>query len=333
MARDNDDFEARRAERQVRRASRNKSPRAAAARPPRGAEAQPASPTARSASSRRGLDAQAVASTLATVAAGIGRALAFLLRTLWRALKAVLRHAVPFCRRYPKQVLAALGVALIAAIVSQVRGQIAAERLSAYNASIDSGAQYQAQQLVSTAKAAAEELVEPSSTPREEWARGSMPYLYQIDPQWSQEAYSNDTLRIQGCGPTALSMVYIDLTGDTSMDPPAMCAFATKYGYSTDRNGTSWSLMTEGAAILGITGTQVSPTESRLRSELEAGRPVICIMNPGHFTTVGHFIVLEKLDDDGKVVVHDSNSLVRSSKTWDLGTICSEAAAAWSFTA
>ena len=329
MARENDGFEARRAERQARRASRGDSPRP---RSPRRAS-RTASPTGRSASPRQGIDAQTVLAALAAIATGIGRALAFLLRTLWRGLKAFLRHAIPFCRRYPRQVLAALAVVVVAAIVSSVRGQIAAERLSAYNASIDSGAHYQAQALASTAAGAAEALVEPASTPREEWARGNMPYLYQIDPQWSHESYSNDTLRIQGCGPTALSMVYIDLTGDTSMDPPAMCAFATKYGYSTDRNGTSWSLMTEGAAILGIDGTQVSLNEASFRRELEAGHPVICIMNPGHFTTVGHFIALEKLDDDGKVVVHDSNSLVRSSKTWDLGTICSEAAAAWSFTA
>lgn len=145
-----------------------------------------------------------------------------------------------------------------------------------------------------------------------------MPYLYQTDPEWSHESYSNGRLRHQGCGPTALSMVYIELTGKTDMDPAAMCRFATKSGFSTDQDGTSWSIMTDGAAQLGLTGTQLSVSEARLRAELEAGRPVICIMNPGHFTSSGHYIAIEKLDADGKAVVHDSNSSVRSQKTWDL---------------
>ena len=138
-------------------------------------------------------------------------------------------------------------------------------------------------------------------------------------------------MRLQGCGPTALCMVYIELTGATDMDPASMAQFATEHGYATEQNGSSWSLMTDGAAALGLTGKQLTPSESVLRAELEAGRPVICIMNPGHFTSSGHFIAIEKLDADGKAVVHDSNSWARSQKTWDLSTVCSEAASAWSF--
>ena len=158
-----------------------------------------------------------------------------------------------------------------------------------------------------------------------------MPYLYQIDPQWSHETYSGGRLRHQGCGPTALSMVYADLTGKDDKDPAAMAEFATECGYSTDQSGTSWSLMTVGAGKLGLYGKQLTPSESALRAELKAGRPVICIMNPGHFTSSGHFIVVEKLDEAGKAVVHDSNSWARSQKTWDLSTVASEAASAWSF--
>ena len=89
--------------------------------------------------------------------------------------------------------------------------------------------------------------------------------------------------------------------------------------------------MTEGAAKLGITGISLSPTYEAILAELEAGRPVICIMVPGTFTEVGHYMVLERLTEDGSVVVHDSNSVGRSMKTWDLELVCSEAAGAWSF--
>lgn len=182
-----------------------------------------------------------------------------------------------------------------------------------------------------TSDGAAEETA--TSTPRELWAKGTMPYLYQIDPQWSDASYSGGTLAEQGCGPTALCMVYIYLTGDTSYDPAGMADFATQNGYATEGNGSSWALMTDGAAQLGVYGQSIVATADALRYELESGRPVICIMNPGTFTEVGHYIVLERMTEDGKVVVHDSNSVGRSMRTWDLDLICSEAAGAWSFSA
>ncbi len=272
-------------------------------------------------------------------ARAVGRGLAALLALLWRvavalwhALLAVLRVLVPLCRRYPKPALACVGAVAVAIAVAVARGEIAASQKAAYDAAVYAGAQQEAQALASAVVQRAEQVVEPASTPRDQWAQGQMPYLYQIDPQWSHESYSNGRLRHQGCGPTALAMVYVELTGKTDMDPAAMCEFATKAGYSTDQDGTSWSIMTDGAAQLGLTGTQLSVSEARLRSELEAGRPVICIMNPGHFTSSGHYIAIEKLDDEGKAVVHDSNSWVRSQKTWDLSVIASEAASAWSFT-
>lgn len=171
----------------------------------------------------------------------------------------------------------------------------------------------------------------PQSTPKEEWRQGSMPYLYQIDPQYRDFPYSNGTLEKQGCGPTALSMVYIDLTGDTTYGPTEMAAFSTQNGYSTDGDGSSWLLMSQGAEKLGLASTSVASTPEAIAKELEAGHPVICVMAPGTFTQVGHFIALEGLDADGKAIVHDSNSRDRSLWHWDLSTICAQANAVWSF--
>ena len=223
-------------------------------------------------------------------------------------------------------VLAAAGIALLVVVVALV----------ALIASCASGGEKNegAQKEIPNIPATVETLGEPAgpvSTPRELWAKGTMPYLYQIDPQWSEVEYSGDRFAKQGCGPTALDMVYIYLTGDTSYDPADMAAFATENGYSTDEGGSAWELMTEGAAKLGITGISLSPTYEAVLAELEAGRPVICIMVPGTFTEVGHYMVLERLTEDGSVVVHDSNSVGRSMKTWDLELVCSEAAGAWSF--
>ena len=172
-----------------------------------------------------------------------------------------------------------------------------------------------------------------SSTPKDEWRAGEMPYLYQFDPAWSDELYSGGPMWEQGCGPTSLAMVYIYLTGDTDMGPVEMAEFSTENGCSTDLNGSAWTLMSEGAAKLGLDSTEVGADGDRVIAELEEGRPVVCIMAPGDFTKVGHFIVLSGVDADGKVLVHDPNSVVNSHVPWDVDTIVSQANNIWSFSA
>lgn len=279
--------------------------------------------------------AGAVAGTLlhglGRVLAAILRALLALLRVIARGLATFVRWLLPACARHPKRALAFVGTAAVVIAALCVRANVIAERQAAFDAAATADAQAQAQAIFGAVDDTARNLVEPTSTPRDQWTRGQMPYLYQIDPQWSHETYSGGRMRLQGCGPTALCMVYIELTGATDLDPVSMAQFASEHGYATEQNGSSWSLMTDGAATLGLTAKQLALSESVLRAELEAGRPVICVMNPGHFTSSGHFIAIEKLDADGKAVVHDSNSWARSQKTWDLSTICSEAASAWSF--
>lgn len=173
-----------------------------------------------------------------------------------------------------------------------------------------------------------------TSSPRSLWRKGTMPFLYQIDPEWAEHSYCGGTVAVQGCGPTALNMVYIYLTGDDSIDPAGMADFSTENGYASDGSGTYWSLMSDGAAKLGLDSRSVTVSPDAMRAELEAGRPIICIMSPGHFTEIGHFIVVERMArEDGMVVVHDSNNLGRSMRTWSLELVCSEAQAAWSFSA
>lgn len=351
--RNDDEFLARKEERAARRAqrsgqapSRNMSRRAdttqpaAPSRQPRRAPvADPSIGRGGSESSYSGGAGQGRAAAFAgTLLRGLGHVIAAilhglvgLLRVVARGLAAFTRWLLPACARHPKRALAFIGTTAVVIAVLCVRANVIAERQAAFDAAATADAQAQAQAIFGAVDDTTRNLVEPASTPRDQWARGQMPYLYQIDPQWSHETYSGGRMRLQGCGPTALCMVYIELTGATDMDPASMAQFATEHGYATEQNGSSWSLMTDGAAALGLAGKQLTPSESVLRAELEAGRPVICIMNPGHFTSSGHFIAIEKLDADGKAVVHDSNSWARSQKTWDLSTVCSEAASAWSF--
>ena len=68
--------------------------------------------------------------------------------------------------------------------------------------------------------------------------------------------------------------------------------------------------------------------ENRIRTNLEAGVPVICVMGPGDFTTSGHFIVLTGLDD-GKFRVNDPNSIANSEKLWSYEQIAGQIKNLW----
>ena len=171
-----------------------------------------------------------------------------------------------------------------------------------------------------------------SSTPREEWRAGEVPFLYQTDPQWASHPYAGGTVEKNGCGPTCLSMVYVSLTGRDDLDPSAMADFSERGGYTTD-GMTTWTLMTDGAAELGLVSEELPASSSAVRDALLAGRPVICSVGPGDFTTTGHFIVLSGLAGDGGVVVHDPNSAERSSRTWDLERVLGQCLNLWALSA
>ena len=168
------------------------------------------------------------------------------------------------------------------------------------------------------------------STPRSGWERGNLPHLYQIDRQWADEPYAGGTVRKNGCGPTALSMVYVALTGRTDLDPAAMAAFSERNGFAVD-GMTAWSFMTDGAAQLGLASEELPASSDAVTDALTAGRPIICSVRPGDFTSTGHFIVLAGIDENGQLVVHDPNSAERSRQRWDVDRVLSQCANLWAF--
>lgn len=173
---------------------------------------------------------------------------------------------------------------------------------------------------------------EGPSTPRDEWARGSVPYLYQTDHQWADHPYAGGTVRENGCGPTCLSMAYVALTGRTDLDPASMADFSEREGHVAD-GMTAWTLMSEGAEQLGLSAEELSPNADDVRAALAAGKVVIFSVRPGDFTTVGHFIVLAGLTDDGRVEVRDPNSAERSARAWDLDRVLGQCANLWALSA
>lgn len=154
---------------------------------------------------------------------------------------------------------------------------------------------------------------------KDDFEEGQVPLLMQWDKRWGYNAYGDSIIGLAGCGPTCLTMAYLYFTGDTSVNPRTMAQFADDKGYHT-LEGTSWSLWTDGAGELGLTGSELPLDENRMKSALDNGGLIVCSMRPGDFTTTGHFILLRGYDENG-FFVNDPNRRLNSEKQWSYETL------------
>lgn len=146
--------------------------------------------------------------------------------------------------------------------------------------------------------------------------KGKIPHLLQWDERWGYAEFANATISEAGCGPTALSMVLVGLTGDNTLTPYKVGKYATENGYYNKKAGTSWSFMTDGADHFGVKGEVIILDKETIYNYLENGKPIICSVKKGDFTLHGHFIVLVGIQD-GLIKVYDPNSIKLSNKLWD----------------
>lgn len=155
-----------------------------------------------------------------------------------------------------------------------------------------------------------------------------VPLFMQWDKRWGYMDYSGDCVAISGCGPVCLSMVAFYLTGDEDMSPDKIVEFAIENNYYFEGQGSLWTLISEGGKKLGINIEELPLNENIIIANLENGKPIICVMGKGDFTSTGHFIVMRKYDN-GKIWVNDPNSYENSEKDWEYSKIKSQIKNLW----
>lgn len=125
-------------------------------------------------------------------------------------------------------------------------------------------------------------------------------YLQQDYPH---TMYGKFPIRTHGCGITTLSMLSSYMT-DTPLTPPAMCDRYGSYCYS---NGTDGMIFVKEPRELGYYFRERTFEPPEALAALEAGYPVVCIQHQGYWTRGGHYLLLEKMTEDGLIQVRDSN--------------------------
>jgi len=168
---------------------------------------------------------------------------------------------------------------------------------------------------------------------KKDYKKGQIPLFIQWDERWGYEKYGSDFIAINGCGPTSLAMVAAGLTGNKDINPKVVAEFSEDNGYLVDGVGSSWTLMTERAGHFGLKSKELSLNEEAIIGTLKKGQPIIPSMGPGTFTSGGHYLVLTGVDDNNKIIINDSNSKIKSSRTWDIDVFMNEAQNLWTFTA
>ena len=164
----------------------------------------------------------------------------------------------------------------------------------------------------------------------EEETEAAVPALYQWDGRWGYDPYGDSVIGLSGCGPTALSMVAVGLTGNTSYTPAYVADYAQQNGWYVNGTGTSWALVTRGAADFGLSVREVGKDERAVLRELDEGHPVILSLGPGMFTNTGHYLVLTE-ETDGLIRIHDPNSRQFTGGLWKFETLSPMIRNIWAF--
>ncbi|MGL4798867.1 MAG: C39 family peptidase [Cellulosilyticaceae bacterium] len=172
---------------------------------------------------------------------------------------------------------------------------------------------------------------EKKITIQEDYEEGEYPLFLQWDKRWGYHTYGDNYMAINGCGPTTLAMVIVGLTGDTTINPMEVATFSYESGYYVKNVGTSWELMTKGARAFGVNGEELPLSERHIKNSLANDKPIIASMGPGNFTSAGHFVLLTGITEDGKIIVNDSDSKIRSNQVWDVEVFLNQAKNLWHF--
>lgn len=125
-------------------------------------------------------------------------------------------------------------------------------------------------------------------------------YLQQEYPRtW----YGNYMISSHGCGITTFAMLSTYMS-DEEWTPPEMCEM---YGNYSFENGTDGMIFVNESPKYNFYFREKTYDPNVAKQALEQGHIVVSIQHKGYWTSGGHYILFEKLTEDGMVQVRDSN--------------------------
>lgn len=154
---------------------------------------------------------------------------------------------------------------------------------------------------------------------------GILNYYNQGDPRWADTLYGpTDPMKSHGCGPTAVAMVVSSFTGQ-NVTPVDIAQWASESGYCSPGEGSKHQLIPDALTHYGLTVSSLPDrsVESVLNA-IKNGQIVVALMNKGHFTNGGHFLLLTQVTEDGQIRIADPADWNNSTMAWDPQLILDE---------
>ena len=124
-----------------------------------------------------------------------------------------------------------------------------------------------------------------------------------LQQDYPKTDYGGYPIRTNGCGITTMSMLATYMT-DEEYTPPEMCA---RYGHYSFSNGTDGRIFQIEAPVLGFYCKEKTYEPKIAKQALEDGYVVVSLQHVGYWTRGGHYLLVEKIHEDGTVQVRDSN--------------------------
>jgi hypothetical protein len=154
---------------------------------------------------------------------------------------------------------------------------------------------------------------------------GPITYYNQADSRWRNFLYGGkDRLSKYGCGPTVMAMLVTSLTGRQVL-PTDMASWAAANKCWAPGQGSYHRIVKDSAAAYGLKAASLnSYTVKGLKDALDSGHLIVALMKKGHFTNQGHFIIITRMSDAGKLHIADCNNYSNTKKEWDPSIILNE---------
>lgn len=167
------------------------------------------------------------------------------------------------------------------------------------------------------------------STAADQWEQGVVPSLYQSDTSWADVPYGQATLTSTGAAPVALAMAYVAATGDTTYTPVEFAQWATDHDLTAAGVDTIGAFLQQGGTAFGLAVDPMIVDDRTLRHAIVSNVPVLVVTQPGTFAPAASVVVLDDIDKDSHIVLHDPTSASRSAKGWAFDDITDAAALAF----
>lgn len=124
-----------------------------------------------------------------------------------------------------------------------------------------------------------------------------------LQQDYTTTMYGGFKIVTNGCGITTFSMITSYFT-DEEWTPPELCKL---FGHYSLPNGTDTKLFELEPATMGYFMDYRTFQWDEALQSLADGYVTVCLQYKGYWTKGGHYLALQELNDEGLVVVRDSN--------------------------